>query len=65
MTMRKRSKIKKFYKRLPKGTTSNWEWRGNAFVEVFTIHGHRYVKHYTPNTLDAKSTITSNTKYHR
>jgi len=65
MTMRKRSKIKKFYKRLPKGTTSNWEWRGNAFVEVFTIHGHRYVKHNMPDTPNVKATTTTNNQYYK
>ena len=63
MTMRKRSKIKKFYKRLPKDTTSHWEWRGNAFVEVFTIHGHRYTKHYDPSLPNVKATNTINKHY--
>jgi len=49
MTMRKNARFKKFYKRLPKNTTSHWEWRGSKFVEVFTIYGRRYVKHFTPD----------------
>ena len=65
MTMRKRSKVKKMYKRLPKGTTSNWEWRGNAFVEVFTIKGNRYVKHYDPSMPNVKATTTINNQYYK
>lgn len=36
-----------YYKRLPKGTTSHFEWQGNKFVEIFMINGFRYVKHFT------------------
>jgi hypothetical protein len=63
MTMRKNSKAKKEYKRLPKGTTSNWEWRGRSFVEVFTVHGHRYVKQHRPNA--PKATQTINQQYYK
>ena len=38
-----------YYKRLPKGTTSHFEWQGNKFVEIFMINGFRYVKHFTPD----------------
>ena len=62
MTMRKNAKIKKEYKRLPKSTVSHWEWRGNAFVEVFTVHGRRYTKQYRPNT--PKATTTINQQYY-
>lgn len=51
-------KVKKEYKRLPKNTQSHWEWRGTGFVEVFTIKGNRYVKHYTPDNVSA--TLTNN-----
>jgi len=59
MTMRKNAKFKKEYKRLPKGTTSHFEWRGTRFVEVFTIHGRRYVKHHRPDTPKATTTINN------
>ena len=62
MTMRKNAKIKKEYKRLPKDTTSRWEWRGHSFVEVFTVHGKRYTKQYRPNT--PKATTTINQQYY-
>ena len=58
MTMRKNAKFKKEYKRLPKGTTSHFEWRGTRFVEVFTIHGRRYVKHFTHDD-NSKLNITN------
>jgi len=54
------AKVKREYKRLPKGTQSHWEWRGNGFVEVFTIKGNRYVKHYTPDNVSATLTINNN-----
>jgi len=59
MTMRKNAKFKKEYKRLPKGTTSRWEWRGNAFTEVFEIHGRRYVKYHRPDAPKATTTINN------
>ena len=55
--------IKREYKRLPKGTRSYWEWRGNGFVEVFLIKGNRYVKHFTPDNVSA--TLTFNTKHNK
>ena len=51
-------KVKKEYKRLPKNAQSHWEWRGTGFVQVFTINGNRYVKHYTPYNVSA--TLTNN-----
>jgi len=65
MTMRKNAKIKKEYKRLPKSTTSHFEWRGNSFVEVFTIYGRRYTKQYDPNTPNVKATTTINKQYYK
>ena len=61
----KRRKPKREYKRLPKGTTSHWEWRGNAFVEVFIIKGNRYVKHYNPDTPNVKATMTINKQFEK
>ena len=58
----KRRKPRREYKRLPKSTTSHFEWRGNAFVEVFTVHGRRYTKQYRPNT--PKATTTINQQYY-
>ena len=55
-----KTKVKREYKRLPKGTQSHWEWRGNGLVEVFTIKGNRYVKHYTPDNVSATLTINNN-----
>ena len=55
-----KTKVNREYKRLPKGTQSHWEWRGNGFVEVFTIKGNRYVKHYTPDNVSATLTINNN-----
>lgn len=54
----KRRKPRREYKRLPKDTTSHFEWRGNAFVEIFTINGYRYVKHFT-NDDNSKLNITN------
>jgi hypothetical protein len=54
----KRRKPRREYKRLPKDTTSHFEWRGNAFVEVFTINGYRYVKHFTHDD-NSKLNITN------
>lgn len=54
----KRRKPRREYKKLPKGTTSHFEWRGNAFVEIFTINGYRYVKHFT-NDDNSKLNITN------
>jgi len=54
----KRRKPRREYKRLPKGTTSHFEWRGNAFVEIFTVNGYRYVKHFTHDD-NSKLNITN------
>jgi hypothetical protein len=54
----KRRKPRREYKKLPKGTTSHFEWRGNAFVEIFTINGYRYVKHFTHDD-NSKLNITN------
>jgi len=54
----KRRKPRREYKRLPKDTTSHFEWRGNAFVEIFTINGYRYVKHFTHDD-NSKLNITN------
>jgi hypothetical protein len=54
----KRRKPRREYKRLPKSTTSHFEWRGNAFVEIFTVNGYRYVKHFT-NDNNSKLNITN------
>ena len=61
----KRRKPRREYKRLPKDTTSHWEWRGNAFVQVFTIKGDRYVKHYNPDTPNVKATMTINKQFEK
>ena len=44
---KRRTQQRQEYKRLPKGTTSHFEWQGNRFVEIFMINGFRYVKHFT------------------
>ena len=54
----KRRKPRRHYKHLPKGTTSHFEWRGNAFVEIFTINGYRYVKYFTDDD-NSKLNITN------
>jgi len=54
----KRRKPRREYNKLPKGTTSHFEWRGNAFVEIFTINGYRYVKHFTHDD-NSKLNITN------
>lgn len=58
-------KPKREYKRLPKDTQSHWEWRGNGFVQVFTIKGNRYVKHYNPDTPNVKATMTINKQFEK
>ena len=57
-SLTKRRKPRREYKRLPKSTTSHFEWRGNAFVEIFTVNGYRYVKHFT-NDNNSKLNITN------